>query len=250
MAKTKDDIMRGLGTIIDTTAVILGSGIGLFLKNGINQKVQDILMQACGVSVIFIGVAGTLQGMLVVNNGRIETKGTMLLIFSLVMGSFIGQVLDIEKWLDILAEKIKSMAKAKEDNQFVEGFVNTSLIICVGAMAIVGSMQDGLKGDPSMLIAKSILDFVIVLVFASTLGLGVMFSAIPIFVYQGTITLLTALIGPVLGATLIENLSFIGSALIFGVGVNIAFGKKFKVGNMLPALLVPVVYELIKNFVM
>lgn len=240
--------MRGLGTIINTVAVIIGSGIGLFLKNGMKQKMQDALMQACGVAVIFIGVTGTLQGMLTVNNGRIATKGAMLLIFSLVIGSFIGQLLDIEKWLDVLGEKIKNAARAKEDNRFVEGFVNTSLIICVGAMAIVGSMQDGLKGDCSMLVTKSILDFVVVLVFASTHGFGVMFSAIPIFVYQGGITFLTILAGPILGKALIDNLSFVGSALIFCVGVNIAFGKKFMVGNMLPALLIPVVYELVLNF--
>lgn len=241
--------MKGLGTIINTAAVIAGSGIGIFLKNGIKQKMQDILMQTCGVVVIFIGAAGTLQGMLTVVNGRIQTKGTMLLIFSLVIGGFIGQAIDIEKLLDTIGEKIKTIAKAKEDNQFVEGFVNSSLVICVGAMAIIGSIQDGLNGDYSMLAAKSILDFVIVLVFASTYGMGVMFSAIPIFVYQGGITLLTVLAGPFLGKILIENLSYVGSALILCVGVNIAFGKKFNVGNMLPALFVPAVYELILYFI-
>lgn len=241
--------MRGLGTIINTIAVIIGSGIGLFLKNGMKQRMQHILMQACGVAVIFIGITGTLQGMITIHNGKIETKGAMLLIFSLVIGSFIGQMLDIEKFLDNLGEKIKSVARVKEDNQFVEGFVNTSLIICIGAMAIVGSIQDGLKGDYSMLLAKSILDFVIVLVFASTHGLGVMFSAVAIFVYEGSITLITFFIGPFLGNTLIGNMSFVGSALILCVGVNIALGKKFNVGNMLPALLVPGVYELILNFI-
>lgn len=240
--------MRGLGTIINTIAVIIGSGIGMLIKNGMKQKMQDILMQACGVATIFIGTAGTLQGMITVSNGRIETKGTMLLIFSLVIGGFIGQALDIEKWLDTLGEKIKIIARVKEDNRFVEGFVNASLIICIGAMAIVGSIQDGLKGDYSMLVAKSILDFIIAIIFASTHGFGVMFSAIPVFVYEGGITLLTILAGPLLGKVLIENLSFVGSALIFCVGVNISFGKKFRVGNMLPALLIPVAYEVILNF--
>lgn len=237
--------MKGLGTIINTIAVIAGSGIGMFLKNGMKEKMQNILMQTCGVAVIFIGIAGTLQHMLTVNDGKIGTQGTMLLIFSLVIGGFIGQVLDIEKKLDAFGEKIKSIAKAKEDNLFVEGFVNTSLIICVGAMAIVGAIQDGLNGDYSMLAAKSILDFVIVIVFASTYGLGVMFSALPIFIYQGGITLITFLAGPFMGDALIKNLSFVGSALIFCVGVNIALGKKFNVGNMLPALIVPIVYEVI-----
>ncbi|QAT49056.1 DUF554 domain-containing protein [Caproiciproducens sp. NJN-50] len=241
--------MKGLGTIFNTIAVIAGSGIGLFLRNGMKQKTQDMLMQTCGVAVIFIGAAGTLQGMITVVDGRIQTQGVMLLIFSLVIGGLIGQAADIEHSLDALGEKLKTLAKVEEDNRFVEGFVNSSLIICVGAMAIIGSIQDGLKGDYSMLAAKSILDFVIVLAFASSYGLGVMFSAVPILVYEGGITLLTVFIGPFLGQTLIDNLSYVGSSLIFCVGANIAFGKKFKVGNMLPALLVPAAYELILRFI-
>ncbi|WP_099468049.1 DUF554 domain-containing protein [Konateibacter massiliensis] len=240
--------MRGLGTIINTVAVILGSGFGLFLKNGLKQKMQDILMQTCGLAVIFIGIAGTLQGMITVTDGKIQTSGSMLLIFSLVIGGIVGELLNIENFLDTLGDKLKELAHVKEDNRFVEGFVNTSLIICVGAMAIVGSIQDGLSGDYSMLAAKAVLDLVIVVVFASTYGIGVMFSAIPIFVYQGSITLLAALAGSFLGDQLIANLSFIGSALIFCVGVNIAFGKKFRVGNMLPAFFIPVIYEVILHF--
>lgn len=241
----QEDKVRGLGTIINTIAVILGSGIGLFLKNGLKQKMQDILMQTCGVAVIFIGLSGTLQGMLTIVDGKVQTSGAMLLIFSLVIGGFIGQLLNIESFLDTIGDKLKAMANVKEDNRFVEGFVNTSLIICVGAMAIVGSIQDGLNGDYSMLAAKSILDFVIVLVFASTYGIGVMFSAIPIFIYQGGITLLAIAAGSFLGNVLIANLSYIGSALIFCVGINIAFGKKFSVGNMLPAFFIPIAYEII-----
>lgn len=241
--------MRGFGTIINTAAVISGSGIGLLLKNGLKQKMQDILMQTCGVAVIFIGVAGTLQGMFSVTNGKVQTKGAMLLIFSLVIGGIIGQALNLEGILDLMGAKIKSLANVREDNRFVEGFVNTSLIICVGAMAIVGSIQDGLDGDYSMLAAKSILDFVIVVPFASNYGLGVMFSAIPILLYEGGITLLAVLFGPVMGQALIEDLSYVGSALIFCVGVNIAFGKKFSVGNMLPAFFIPVAYELIRHFI-
>lgn len=241
----EEETVRGLGTIINIVAVILGSGIGLFLKNGLKQKMQDMLMQTCGVAVIFIGISGTLQGMLRVTEGTIETKGAMLLIFSLVIGGFIGQLLDIESFLDSIGDKLKSMAHVKEDNRFVEGFVNTSLIICVGAMAIVGSIQDGLSGDYTMLAAKSILDFVIVLVFASGYGIGVMFSAIPILLYQGGITLLAIAAGSFLGEELIANLSYIGSALIFCVGINIAFGKRFQVGNMLPAFIIPIIYSII-----
>ena len=140
-------------------------------------------MQACGVATIFIGAAGTLSKMLVIQGGALETQGTMLLIFSLVLGSLIGTWLDLEQKMDRMGQKIKATVKAQNDNLFVEGFVNISLIICVGAMAIVGSIQDGISGDYSMLAAKAVLDMVIVMIFASTYGVGVVFSAVPIFLF-------------------------------------------------------------------
>lgn len=234
--------MIGLGTIINTLAVIAGGLIGMCLKKGLKKNMQDILMQACGVATIFIGASGTLAKMFVIENGKFSTQGTMLLIFSLVLGGILGESIRIEEKMDSLGEKIKKAVKAEKDNQFVEGFVNVSLIICVGAMAIVGSIQDGISGDYSLLTTKAVLDLVIVVVFASTYGLGAVFSAVPIFFYQGGITLLAAIGGTFLSDTIISDLSFIGNALIFCVGVNIAFGKKFRVGNMLPALLVPIVY--------
>ena len=241
--------MIGLGTIINTVAVIVGGLIGMALKNGLKKNVQDILMQACGVATIFIGASGTLAKMFVIEGNTISVKGTMLLIFSLVFGGMLGEMLRIEEKMDYLGERIKKAVKAEKDNLFVEGFVNVSLIICVGAMAIVGSIQDGISGDYSLLATKAVLDLVIVLVFASTYGVGAVFSAVPIFVYQGGITLIAAFGGSFLSETIISDLSFIGNALIFCVGVNIAFGKKFRVGNMLPALLVPIVYHLLMFFV-
>lgn len=235
--------MIGLGTIINTVAVIVGGIMGVFLKKGIPQKMQDILMQACGISTIFIGISGTLSKMLVVNGDVIETQGTMLLIFSFVIGAGIGEWIDLEEKMERVGEKIKAVVKAKNDSQFVDGFVNVSLIICVGAMAIVGSIQDGISGDYSMLAAKAVLDFVIVMIFAATYGKGAIFSAVPIFVYQGGITLVAALCGSFASEALISDLSFVGSALIFCVGINVAFGKRIKVGNMLPALIVTAVYS-------
>ena len=240
--------MFGLGTLINTAGVVAGSAIGMVLRRGLKKEMEQSLMSACGVASMFIGVAGTLQGMLRVENGSIETQGSMLLIFSLVLGGLLGELIDIEKRMDTLGEKLKAMFHAERDARFVEGFVNTSLIICVGAMAIVGSIQDGLTGDATMLTAKAVLDFAIVIVLASTYGVGVMCSALAILVYEGSLTLLAHFAGNFIGETLIANLSFIGSALIFCVGVNIAFGKKFRVGNMLPALLVPVAYEIMQVF--
>lgn len=236
--------MHGLGTLINTAAVIAGGFLGMCLKNGLKQRTQEVLMQACGVATIFIGASGTLAKMFTLQDGTLETQGSMLLIFSLVLGSLLGEWLNIEEKMDSLGEKIKAAVKAQNDNLFVEGFVNISLIICVGAMAIVGSIQDGISGDYSMLTTKAVLDFVIVLVFASTYGLGTVFSAIPIFLYQGSITLAAALAGSFIPESIISDLSFVGSALIFCVGVNVGFGKKFRVGNMLPALLIVVALDL------
>lgn len=236
--------MIGLGTLINTAAVILGGLLGVLLKNGVKKRYEKILMQANGLAVIFIGISGALEHMLTVEDGKISTQGTMLLIFSLVIGSLVGEWIDVEKHMEIVGEKIKAAVKMKNDTRFVDGFVTTSLIICVGAMAIVGAMQDGLTGDSSTLIVKALLDFVIVVILTATYGIGAAFSAIPIFVYQGTITVVAALFGSVISDVLIADLSFVGSTLIFCVGVNLVREKTFRVANMLPALLIPVVAEL------
>lgn len=236
--------MIGLGTIANTAAVILGGVIGILLKNGIAKRFEKILMQSLGVATIFIGISGTLNYMLVVENGTITTRGTFLLIFSLVIGCLLGQWLDIEAKTELLGIKLRSIAKVQNDERFVDGFVNASLIICVGAMAIVGAMQDGLTGDSSTLIAKSLLDLAIVAVLAASYGIGAAFSAIPIFVYQGIITLIAALFGAVISDALIAQLSFVGNALVFCVGVDLVREKTFHVANMLPALLIPILTEL------
>ncbi len=236
--------MIGLGTIINTVAVILGGLFGLFLKGGIKPRYQQILMQANGLAVIFIGISGGLQHMLVIKNNQISTQGTMLLIFSLVIGALLGEWFNIESKMELLGEKLKAAVKMQNDSRFVDGFVTTSLIICVGAMAIVGSMQDGLTGDSSMLIAKALLDFVIVVILTASYGIGSAFSAVAIFVYQGSITLIAARFGSIISDALIADLSFVGSALIFCVGVNLIREKTFRVANMLPALLIPIIVEL------
>lgn len=236
--------MIGLGTILNTAAVIVGGLIGLCLKKGLKQQMQDILMQACGVAVIFIGISGALSKMLVIRDGKIETQGTMLLILSLVLGAVVGEWLNIEQKMEAVGEKIKAAVRAKNDNLFVEGFVNVSLIICVGAMAIVGAITDGISGDYSLLAAKAVLDLVIVLIFASTYGLGAVFSAALIFIYQGSITIVASLFGSFASDTLINDLSYIGSVLIFCVGINVGFGKKIRVGNLLPALAVVIIYDI------
>lgn len=236
--------MFGLGTIVNTAAVVLGGVLGMLMKNGIAKRFEKILMQGLGLSTVFIGISGVLKYMLVMDGGSLSVQGTMLLIFSLVIGCLLGEWINLEAKMEIIGEKIKNLVRIKNDNRFVDGFVTTSLIICVGAMAIVGAMEDGLTGDSSTLIAKSLLDFVLVAVMTAAYGVGSAFSAIPIFVYQGAITLIAALFGTVISDGLIAELSFVGNALIFCVGVNLVREKTFRVANMLPALLIPVIVEL------
>lgn len=229
----------GIGTIVNTLAVIIGSMIGIMIKGGLKQRYQKIIMQALGLATLFIGASGAMSGMLKVIGNGLETQGSMLLIGSLVFGALVGEFLNIELRLEQIGEWLKSKVHIKNDTHFVEGFVTSALVICVGAMAIVGALQDGLQGDPSTLFAKSILDFIIVMVFASTLGIGVTFSALPLFVYQGSITLFATFLKPFLTQSVITNLSFIGSVLIFAVGINLCFDKKIKVANLLPAMIIP-----------
>jgi uncharacterized membrane protein YqgA involved in biofilm formation len=171
----------------------------------------------------------------------------MLMIVSLAIGGFIGEAINIEARLDRVGEWLKDILKfnKEKDKGFVEGFVNSSLLFCIGAMAIIGSLRDGLSADPSMLLAKGIIDGVVAIFFASTLGIGVFFSVLPVGIYQGIITLSARFVEPYLSERLISNLSFVGSILIFAIGINMIFGKKIKSGNLLPAILVPIAYEII-----
>ena len=244
------NIMIGLGTIINVIAVIVGSAIGLLIKSGLKQRFQDILQQACGIAAMFIGISGGIKGLIYISStGQVETQNILLLVISLVIGSFLGELLNIELRMERVGGRLKKLVlpkeKSEKDVKFVEGFMTSTLVICVGAMAIVGSLQDGLTGDFTLLATKSVLDFIITIIFASTLGIGVMFSAIPLGLYQGSITLLAVLIAGFMTDAMISNMSSVGSVLIFCVGINLVFGKTIKVGNMLPAILIPIIYSLI-----
>ena len=241
--------MTGLGTLVNMLLVLLGSTIGVLIKGGLKTKYQETIMNGLGLAVIFIGISGALQGLFIVEGSGLENTNTMLMIISLALGGFLGEWIDIEARLDRVGETLKKTFKVEGERSsgFVESFVNSSLLFCVGAMAIIGSLQDGLSGDFSMLIAKGVIDGVVAIFFASTFGIGVFFSIIPMAIYQGGITLLATFVEPFLSERLISNISFIGSILILGIGVNMIFGKKIKVGNLLPAVLIPIIYEIIIN---
>lgn len=203
-------------------------------------------MQALGLSTMFLGVAGTLKGMFVVHGPTLNTGGSMVMILSLVIGGLLGEAINIEEKIENFGEWLKQKARSSGDSKFVEGFVTATLVICIGAMAVVGSVQDGISGDATMLYTKAILDFIIVMVLASSYGKGVIFSALPLGVFQGLITVFAHFIEPVLTQQMIQNISYVGSILIFCVGINLSFGKKFKVGNLLPALLVAIACSFFK----
>lgn len=237
--------MIGLGTIVNALTVIAGGLLGLLLKGGLKQRFQDILMQALGLATVFIGVSGALKGMLVIQDGMIGVSGTMMMVISLVLGALIGEWIDLDSATERFAGWLKRKTKAENDSYFIDGFVATSLTICVGAMAIVGSLEDGLTGNATMLYTKAILDGIITLIFASAYGKGAIFSVLPLVALQGSITAFAQVLQPILTEQTIANLSFVGSMLIFCVGTNLMFKTKIKVANLLPALLVVVIYGLL-----
>lgn len=231
--------MIGLGTIVNVLAVIGGGFIGLLLRGGMNPRYQEAIVRIMGLCTIFIGASGTLEHMLSVEGAALvglPIKDTLLMILSMALGTFIGEVLDFDGKLERFGAWLKKVATRGEDSRFIEGFVTASLTVCIGAMAIVGSIQDGLSRDPSTLFTKSVLDFIILIIYASTYGKGALFSAIPVAILQGGVTLCAGLLSPFFSPLVIANLSFLGSMMIFCVGCNLAFQAKFRVANMLPAL--------------
>ena len=225
--------MFGLGTIINTIAIIIGGLIGLFFKDRIKANEDNALSKACGVSTIFIGIAGAMKYML--NNDQ-----AMFVVVCLALGTFVGELIGIEEGFEKFGTYLRNKSGNEKDANFIEAFLNTSFTVCIGAMAIIGAIQDGIFKDYSTLAVKSVLDFIIAIVMSASLGKGAIFSAIPVFILEGSITLLAKLIEPIMSVGATSNLSLIGSILIFCVGVNLLFGKKVKVANMLPAIIIAI----------
>ncbi|WP_353807086.1 DUF554 domain-containing protein [Megamonas sp.] len=205
-------------------------------EKGIKKSLQDSLLQAMGIAVLFIGIGGTLSQMFVFKDGHLETTGTMLMIFSLLIGTLIGEIIHIEAKLEKLGEFARKILHADEQSKFVDAFVTVTLVICIGAMAIIGALQDGLSGDYSLLLTKAILDGVICMVFASTMGAGVLLAALPLFIYQGLITLCASFISPYLTTAMINDICYIGNILITIIGINLTFNNiiHIRVVDILP----------------
>ena len=233
--------MYGLGTIINTAAIVAGGAGGALFGRFLKENVQDTLTKVCGVSTLFIAITGALEKMLTVENGAIVCHGAMLVIGCLTIGAVIGELLNLEGAFERFGEWLKQKTGNARDKRFVDAFVTASLTVCIGAMAIVGSIEDGISGDYSILATKAVLDFIIIMVMSCSMGRGAIFSAIPVAILQGSITVLAGLLRPVMTVGALANLSMVGNVLIFCVGINLVWGKKVRVANLLPAIVIAVI---------
>lgn len=233
--------MFALGTIVNTLAIIAGGIFGSFFGRLLRERHQESLTKVCGVCTLFIGISGALEGMLTVEGSTVTSGGSLLIIGCLAIGALIGEILNIEDAFERFGAWLKIKTGNARDKNFIEGFVTASLTVCIGAMAIVGAIQDGIQGDPSILLTKSVLDLIIIMVMTCSMGKGCIFSAIPVAILQGGVTCLARLIQPVMTETALANLSLVGSILIFCVGINLVWGKMVRVANLLPAIVIAVI---------
>ena len=233
--------MYGLGTIINTAAIVAGGAGGALFGRFLKENVQDTLTKVCGVSTLFIAITGALEKMLTVENGAIVSHGAMLVIGCLTIGAVIGELLNLEGAFERFGEWLKQKTGNARDKQFVDAFVTASLTVCIGAMAIVGSIEDGISGDYSILATKAVLDFIIIMVMSCSMGRGAIFSAIPVAILQGSITVLAGLLRPVMRVGALANLSMVGNVLIFCGGIILVWDKKVRVANLLPSSVAAVI---------
>lgn len=223
-----------LGTIVNSITVIVGCLIGLIVRGRLTEKISNTIMNGLALCVLYIGISGALNG-----------EDTLIMIISVAIGALTGEIIDIDKWLNKLGYYLEGKFKSNNsDISIAEGFITSSLLFCVGAMAIVGSLESGLQGKHDTLFIKSILDGISSIIFTSSLGIGVVFSAVTVFVYQGAITIGSGLLSGVLSSTVISNMSAVGSLLIVGLGLNMLGVTKIKIANLLPAIFLPILFQL------
>ncbi len=230
------------GTLVNCAAVIIGGLIGLLLKKGIKESYTVGINKSLGLAVLVIGINGVIANMFTAQNGKLSSSGELLLIVFLVVGTLIGELLKLDDRFNRFCGKVDSKFK---NGGFASGFINGTILFCVGAMSIIGSINDGLTGDSSVLFVKSALDFVNAVIFGATLGFGVIFTCIPMLIYQGGISLLAGTLSSILQGELLEQVCMVGYAIIMAIGFNFFLEKKFKTLNMVPAIILPVVYHYI-----
>ena len=238
--------MAGLGTIVNIGTILVGGALGLVLKKYLSKRIMDTVMQGIALAVVIIGISGTLSAAFTVVDGSVISEHVLIMIISLALGALIGELLRIEDGLESFGKFCeRKLVKPDEESTFAQGFVTATLVFCVGSMAIVGSIEDGINRNSDILVAKSIIDGITAMIFASTMGFGVLFSAFTVGIYQGIITLLAYLVGPFVSELVIMQMSLVGSILIMSIGLNMLKISKIKVGNLLPAIFIPAIYQLI-----
>ena len=231
----------GIGTVINFFAIFFGGLFGLIGGRFLTEKIRQTLQTSCAVAVIFIGLAGTLSKMFQAKpSGEIQSSGEILLIVSLIGGGLIGEVIDIDGKFEKFGVWLKKKSGNEGDTKFVDAFVTASLTVCIGAMAVIGAINDRIFHDPTILIAKSALDAIIILVMTAGLGKGCIFSCLSVGIFQGAITFFAGFIEPFMTEIALKNLSLVGNVLIFCVGINLMFENKVRVANLLPALIVAI----------
>jgi uncharacterized membrane protein YqgA involved in biofilm formation len=228
-----------IATIINVLAIVGGSILGLLLKGGIPKKVNDTVVKAMALSVILIGIL-EISGV----GSKLSSNDTLVIIFSMALGALLGEIIDIDKKLINFGDKIEKKLNGRGGN-ISQGFVTASLLYCVGAMAIVGSLESGLAGSYRTLFAKSVLDGINSIIFTSTLGIGVMLSSVSVLLYQGSITLAAGLLKGILVTSVVNDMTAIGGVLIIAIALNMLGAAKIKVANLLPAIFIPILYQVI-----
>jgi len=235
--------VHGLGTIINVCCIVVGGAVGLLGRRLITQKLQDALIQACGLAVLFLGIGGAMEKMLAVatasdGSSALSSGGTMTILISLAVGAVIGEAIDLDARFERFGVWLRAKTGSEGDAGFVNGFVTASLTVCIGAMAIVGAIQDGISGDYATLALKGALDAVIICAMAASMGKGAVFAALPVGVLQGLVTIACIPLQPLMTTAALNNLGLVGSILIFCVGVNLIWPRTFKPANMLPAVFI------------
>lgn len=226
---------------VNMALVLVGSAVGLLLKNRFSERMGQAVMKGLGLCTVGIGMSSLLGG-----------KDTLCTIICVALGTILGEWLNIEKGMDDLGEPLRrKLIKGEGNSRFVEGFVNATVLYCVGAMSINGAIAAGINGDYSILISKSVMDMVSSITFAAAMGIGVPFAVIPILLYEGGLTLLAGVVGPYLSAAVITEMSAVGGAIIVGIGLNLLGASKegIRVSNMLPAIFLPIAYVPLANWV-
>ena len=236
------DFMRGLGTVINVALLIFGGLCGLLFGKKLNERIKDTLLSVNAVAIMMLAVVGVMQNMLSLSDGKLSTGGTVMMIVSLTLGGLIGEIININALVDKFGEWLRIKSHSTGDDSFVSAFVSASCTVCIGAMAVIGSINDGVSGDCSVLIAKAILDAVIICVMTASQGKGCIFSAVPVAIFQCVITIIAVFVGGFMTDLALSYLSYVGNVLIFCVGLNLIRKKQIRVANLLPSLVIAVAW--------